>query len=187
MKKTNKKTGDAKIIQPEINLWELNINQLQQLTGFDRNTISEKLTKANLPFKNGTRSSKIYNSADAIKILFQKNESEETELNQSKERLAKAKAELAELELAKQKGLFVETSLILTEIENEYSTIRAQLRSLPSKLTKWLSIETDPQKINQILTDAIEETLIELKTDAESQIQNLNSENPEIENEDEQS
>ena len=54
---------------------------------------------------------------------------------------------------------------VLDSVSKEYSVIRAKFRALPNALTKHLAIETDPKKVFDQLSSAIEEVFEELQAD----------------------
>lgn len=143
----------------------LSINQLSQVTGRDRATISKRLESVK-PHQESGRA-KIYDAHEAIPLIFA---SEQTKgINK--------KIEMVQYEIEKEKlnklrmdndakiGRLVDISEVAKTVEKEYVFVRAQVRSLPARLSKLLSMESDPLVINETLTNEIDEILKELSSD----------------------
>ena len=94
------------------------------------------------------------------------NEEEDDALRQA--RLEKLKVETARLELRlrREQGELVPIESIARIVEQQYTSVRQQLLSLPHKLAPLLAGKTDIREINEVLSDYINETLLELKEDA---------------------
>lgn len=151
----------------------MSINQLSELTGKDRRTIKKKL--AALPTQPGSSSKAIlYNTADALQALYgaDSTESVDKELKAEELRIERAKREKLEIEVGRLRGEMLPLSEVVKVVEKEYSFVRAQFRSLPSKLTKPLSLLSDPHEIHSRLTEAVDECLIELTADKTYESQN---------------
>lgn len=143
----------------------LSINQLSKVTGKDRSTISKRLEQIE-PYKQDGRA-KIYDAHEAIAAIFAQEagkgihkETKQVELDIEKEKLHKIRMDN---QVKEGKLLFIDD--VVKTVEKEYMFIKAQIKSLPSRVSKILSIKTDPLEVNQILMSHIDEILTELSSD----------------------
>jgi hypothetical protein len=150
-----------------MNLSKLSINQLNELTGLDRRTITAKLKKAELPFEEGPNNSHLYETPKALAILFNAKEEDTVFKQIEKEdlRYQKARADKAELDLAERRREVIPITEIVSAIETEYSFVRAQVNTLGPALGKQVAIETDPIKCAEIISNATELILNQLQAD----------------------
>lgn len=143
----------------------LSISQLSEITGKDRRTVSKRLA-AITPQSEAGRAI-LYDAPAAIEAIFLSDSVEgmdkkllRVELAVEEERLQKLKIEngrsLAEL---------VPVEQVAKAVEKEYSFVRAQVRSIPSKMAKPLSMVTDPNQVYTRLQEAVDECLTELTMD----------------------
>lgn len=179
-----KKTSQAVWSAPE----KLNIAQLALLCKLDRRTVAEKLQQANISFEPGTQRGKIYVVAEALPAIYgrlSKGAAEvESEAEEEKLLLLKAKREKAQVELAEKLRELVPLDMVLGEISKEYTFLRARLRSIPNSISKVLALQTDPAQIFNVLTKSIDDALAELKADAETLLEELPEDIEEIEQDD---
>lgn len=70
-----------------------------------------------------------------------------------------AEAELAELEIAKKKGLVVELEQLRTELSNKFTELRSAMRRIPERSALRLVGEMDEVKIKDMLLDEIDMAL----------------------------
>lgn len=150
----------------------LNINELSALTGYERKSIGEKLTKAGIPNADGPRNSKIYSVQQALPIIYSKNtdSSVEGKLDKEKLKLQTAKRKLAELDLAEKEQKLIPIEDIVDIVEKEYTTVRNILTQLPSALATKLSVETDSRVISELIDAEVQGALSNLKLTSEEAI-----------------
>lgn len=79
-----------------------------------------------------------------------------------------AEADLAALELQRQRGEVVLIEEVAKEFGNACAAVRAKLLAIPSKLAARLAVEDGEAACYRIVGDAIHEALTELTADAES-------------------
>lgn len=149
----------------------LSIVQLSLLTGIDRRTVSSKLTEARVPFEPGAHKSKLYRPSEALPQLYKNRDEPErdqnaSQLDEEKLLLQRAKREKAELDLAERRREVIPLAEITAAVSREYTFVRSQLRGLPSRLAKHLSVMTAPEECFELLSNAIDEVLSELQADA---------------------
>lgn len=148
------------------NLRYLSINQLSKLTGKDRATIAKRLENVKLADNTNGRA-KIYDTQEVLPLIYAaenlkgvENKIQLLTIEQEKEKLLKLR-----LENEERAGKMVSIQEVVDAVGKEYTFVRMQLKALPSMLAKKLSIESDPVKCNEILTDQINETCNELIAD----------------------
>lgn len=141
------------------------ISQLSKLTGRDRATISSRLQDMKPTAEDGR--AKYYDTQEALPVLYaaesfkgMQKKIEMVEYEIQKEKLHKVR-----LENEQQIGKLVPISEVCKTVEREYAFVKAQVKSIPAKLSKMLSMETDPAVINKIITDEINQALSELVSD----------------------
>lgn len=142
----------------------LSINQLHEITGKDRRTITKRL--AELDAQPGPNNGKYYDSREALKLLYGSGaQSHEKQLMEEQLNYERARAEKIRLEVDKLKGSLVPIDDVASIVEKEYAYVRAQLLSIPSKMAKPLANINDPQVVKDNLDEAIAEVLGELTAD----------------------
>lgn len=147
----------------------LSINQLSQLTGKTRATVTKKL--AGLKSQPGPKAALLYDAQEALPVLYaaegNSGGSTEKQLAEESLKLERAKREKLEIEVGRLRGELLPIEEIARTVERQYSYVRAQVRSIPSKLAKPLSLMQDPHEIHERLNEAVDEALIELTADKE--------------------
>jgi hypothetical protein len=143
----------------------LSISQLSEITGKDRRTISKRLAATQPHSVNGR--AQLYDAAEAIQIIYVSDSVEgmdkkllRTELAIEEERLTKLK-----LENGKASGELVLLEEVAKVVEKEYSYVRANIRSLASRLAKPLAMIDDANIVFSRLAEAVDEVLAELTAD----------------------
>ena len=76
-----------------------------------------------------------------------------------------ALAELAEIELHKEKSKLVPAAIVKKTVAEEYAVVRKKLSAIASRIAPQLYAEDDLKKCEEIVDDAINEALIELRGD----------------------
>lgn len=144
----------------------LSISQLSEITGKDRRTISKRLAGMQPHSVNGR--AQLYDAVEALEQLFisDKIEGMDKKLLRVELALEEEKLQKLKIENGRALGELVPVDSVCKEVEKEYAFVRSQLRSLPSKLAKPLSMVTDPNEAYALLTDSVDECLRELTADA---------------------
>ncbi len=143
----------------------LSINQLSQLTGRDRATISKRLETMK-PYEENGRA-KIYDTHEALPVLFaaESHKGIQKKIELVTHDIEKEKLHKIRMENDVRIGKLVDTEDVVKMVEKEYTFVKAQIKSLPSRLSKFLSMQSDPMVINELMTKEINEILNELITD----------------------
>lgn len=140
----------------------LSISQLSRLTGKDRGTISTRLQDMK-PLGEDKRA-KYFDPVEALPVIYAaesfKGMQKKTEMvayEIEREKLNKIRQENEE-----RAGKLVPIDEVAKTVEREYSFVKAQIGAIPARLSKPLSMESDPSVCNAMLSDAIQEALNEL-------------------------
>lgn len=143
----------------------LSINQLSQLTGRDRATISKRLETMK-PYEENGRA-KIYDTHEALPVLFaaESHKGIQKKIELVTHDIEKEKLHKIRMENDVRIGKLVDIEDVVKLVEKEYTFVKAQIKSLPSRLSKLLSMQSDPMVINELMTKEINEILSELVTD----------------------
>ena len=144
----------------------LSINQLSQLTGRDRATISKRLETMK-PYEENGRA-KIYDTHEALPVLFaaESHKGIQKKIELVTHDIEKEKLHKIRMENDVRIGKLVDIEDVVKLVEKEYTFVKAQIKSLPSRLSKLLSMQSDPMVINELMTKEINEILNELITDS---------------------
>jgi phage terminase Nu1 subunit (DNA packaging protein) len=158
------------------------ISQIAEMTGFDRRTVKDRIQ--NLVVQKTHGKAQYFDMFEVLPKLYKltsvgDNENIDDEIKVETLRLERAKADKTELEVARIKGEQVPIKDVAKIVESEYTSVRAQLIAIPTKIFHELAIMDDPILIKEKLEDSINEALSELSAD-----QKFNeNEIPDIENE----
>jgi hypothetical protein len=140
---------------------EMTINQLMELTGKSFRTVKKRLEPLN-PVREDGRAA-FYDTKAALELLYP---TVASELARENLLLERARREKVEIEVGQMRGVLVPIKEVVKNVEREYSFVRSQLRALPSKLAKPLSMTIDPNEVHTRLSEAVDECLTELTADA---------------------
>lgn len=148
-----------------MNYRHLTMNHLAELTGMDRRTVKKKL--GNLKVHKGDGNGHYYDTLEALPILFsvESGDSINKQMNEEALRHERAKREKVELQNGKMRGELIPIGEVASVVERQYSVVRATIRTLPSKLAKTLSLISDPHEVHALLSEAVDECLVELTAD----------------------
>ena len=154
-----------------MSLAQLSISQLAEITGQDRKTIAKYLAQSGLEPQMGLKGAKNFAAAEALRILLAITNVGTTEDVAQKQAEAKlrstvAEADKRELDLAIRRGEYLRAEEVISQVENEYSFIRANLSNIPNALARQLALEESPDAVNAALTKAIDDCLSRLTTTA---------------------
>lgn len=86
-------------------------------------------------------------------------------LNEAKLRKLQAEASLAEIELQRERAELVEIEEVAKQVASEYSTVRAKLLALPTKVSGIIYSLQSQREVTEVLDNAIREILQELTAD----------------------
>lgn len=149
-----------------LNIRFLTISQLAELTSLARETVRKRL--GDLEPVKGEGNTYRYDTHLALPRLYKapgtKQEIDKAMAEESL-LLERARREKIELDVKRMRGEYVSIEETCKAVEKEYSFVRSQLRSLPSKLAKPLSIIMDPHVVQTTIEEAINECLEELVAD----------------------
>lgn len=148
----------------------INIKQISELTGFDRETISKLLKE--LDFEIGKHNSKEYESVYAFELIYKnyryQNKSSSYDENgynpsQEKARLDRKKADLVELQYYEKLGSLVPIENVRNVWSSLILSVRSHLLAIPSKL------KSIPKQIRVQISAELEKSLSELQEINESE------------------
>jgi len=136
---------------------QLSATELADLTGKSRSKVREALVGAGLASTPGPRSTRLFDSAEALRVLFGGTDA----LNPAQEqaRLNAAKADLAEIELSKQRGELLDAREVAAAWSHEGMMLRNYLLQLPARLAPELVGLGDLRAIEDQLRDKIHNAL----------------------------
>lgn len=140
------------------------IRDLIDITGKGDKTIKKRL-EAIVPTP-GSKGAKLYDSREALNAIF----AQVGDLSTERAKLTVLQQQLTEIKIGELRKELFPVRDISKILDKEYAYLRAQLRSLPSRLAKPLSMISDPNKVDQCLAEAIDECLTELNADAKFQL-----------------
>ena len=143
----------------------LSISQLSEVTGKDRRTITKRLAGVEPHSTEGR--AVIYSAPEAISLIMASDTVAglDKKLLQAEVGLEIARQAKMEIEVGKLRGELVSVEDVAKAVEKEYSFVRAQFRSIPSKLAKPLSMVQEPNEVYKQLDEAINDCLAELTVD----------------------
>lgn len=149
-----------------LNIRFLTLSQLAELTSLARETVRKRL--GDLEPVKGEGNAYRYDTHLALPRLYKAPASkQEIDKAMAEESLLleRARREKIELDVKRMRGEYVSIEETCKAVEKEFSFVRSQLRSLPSKLAKPLSIMMDPHMVQSAIEEAINECLEELVAD----------------------
>ena len=134
-----------------------NVSALNIITGYDRRTLARVLGKMRGEYT-------IREVIEAFKLYGQKGKDA---IDPVYERARKDKelADKTALENQVRRGELLEVSDVKQIWADHIASAKSGMRSLPSKLAPVVAAETDPNVVNEILLDGVDEALEELGTE----------------------
>ncbi|HEX2526895.1 MAG TPA: hypothetical protein VHL31_11455, partial [Geminicoccus sp.] len=137
------------------------VNGLAAELGLDRRTVAKRLALAT-PHSVAPDGSPRWLLPEAIRVLFAiQDDRRRIDFDEARQRKVAAEAQLAELELARQRGEVVAIEDVGVELERCYSAVRNRLMAMPPKLAPLLCPE-DPAVAQRLLEAAVVQALAEL-------------------------
>ena len=155
-----------------MNLRQLSMTQLEDLTGIDRRTVKKRLVKIE-PIK-GPRGALMYDTHVVLPILMSRSEDDPDEANRALAeatlKYEEARADKMRMEADRMAGTLVAVEDVGREVAKEYTYLRATLYGIPNKIDRALALEDDAAKCNHILRTQIDEALAHLQADTDLHI-----------------
>ncbi|HEX2526912.1 MAG TPA: hypothetical protein VHL31_11540 [Geminicoccus sp.] len=137
------------------------VNGLAAELGLDRRTVAKRLALAT-PHSVAPDGSPRWLLPEAVKALFAiQDDRRRIDFDEARQRKVAAEAQLAELELARQRGEVVAIEDVGVELEQRYAAVRARLMAMPPKLAPLLCPD-EPATAQSMIEAAVVEALAEL-------------------------
>lgn len=148
---------------------------LAELTGIPGRTLREWRNQGILPQPDAPMEEQITAIVYYLRqqALRSKDPEEQGELYQEQVRLTKARADRTELEIAQIEEDLVNGEEVAAVWMQYVGACRARLLAIPSRLTPELAVIIDPIEINELLSNAIDEALIELSRGLEAEVEKI--------------
>ena len=134
------------------------ISDLGLLTGFDSRRIGQAL--CDLPHDKGPKNAKLYNSKDALPLLY--SAGDKLDGAEERARLTHHQANIAELDEDQKRGVLVERDDVVIEVSEAVANMRAKLLNLPHKVAAVIVAVDDLHEVKAVLESAVHEALSEL-------------------------
>lgn len=146
----------------------LSISELADLTGRDRKDVSRKLEP--LSHQAGPKNAKLYDSIEALELLFEARSSNELQrqIDEANLEVARRRAQKLAIENKVKEGLLVPIENIAAVVEKEYAAVRAGFLALGNRLAKDLMALQTPLAIKERIDFEVNAVLSELSADEES-------------------
>lgn len=146
----------------------LSISELADLTGRDRKDVSRKLEP--LSHQAGPKNAKLYDSIEALELLFEARSSNELQrqIDEANLEVARRRAQKLAIENKVKEGLLVHIEDIAAVVEREYAAVRAGFLALGNRLAKDLMALQTPVAIKNRIDSEVNAVLSELSADEES-------------------
>lgn len=146
----------------------VSISELADLTGRDRKDVSRKLEP--LLHQAGPKNAKLYDSIEALELLFEARSSNELQrqIDEANLEVARRRAQKLAIENKVKEGLLVHIEDIAGVVEREYAAVRAGFLALGSRLSKDLMSLQTPVAIKNRIDSEVNAVLSELSADEES-------------------
>jgi len=140
---------------------KVSFQDLTDLTGFTYRTVKKRLSNLK-PEKEGK--SHIFNSEEALPLIYNKGKPDNEVLDLTKERarLAKEQADRLELQNAESRGQLIPADLVAKTWAKETIAFKTKMRAIPSKVALKVVASDDLFEVQEILTVAIKEACDEL-------------------------
>lgn len=116
-------------------------------------------TLSDLNYEPGPKNSKLYESADALPLLYT---GEAFDGTKERARLTHHQANIAELDEDQKRGELVERTAVVIEVSEAVANMRAKLLNLPHKVASVVVAMDDLHEVKAILESAVHESLTEL-------------------------
>ena len=138
----------------------VNIDMLTKLTGSTRRTILMKCT--DLERVTGKGREHLFESKDALPLIFGNKKDTDKTLESERTRLATAQAEKAEIEVSIMKGNLIPAEHVEKAVNNMVNAFKAKMLSLPTKAAPSVVVLADQIEAENVLRDFVYEACQEL-------------------------
>lgn len=138
---------------------EMTASQIQTELGIDGRKLGQFLARIKPIRENGKF--KYYLIQDVIEVIY-KNKSNVVPLDELKKKKLQAEAELAELEVEKEKGNLIPVKYIERQWANLVIACKSKLLSIPTKLAPIMATETDINVCKNMMEEQLNQALSEL-------------------------
>lgn len=144
------------------------INQLSQLTGMDRATITKRLKNA--PWRPGAKMAKLYDTTVALPLIYSAGDvsgesPEQLSPQREKALLDRERRRIAELERQEREKRLVAVDVVRDDWLAVVGIARSRLLALPSRIAPDLVGQNDMRAVEDRLRAAVHEVLQEMSDD----------------------
>ena len=152
---------------------QCNRNKLAAILGYDVKTV-DRMVRDGLPYVSRPAAGKgswVFDTADVLRWMAR---DELTERNKaSKLRLAEAKAGLKWLEYGEALGILASRHDVLPKLEEAMQIAKSRMLAVPGRFEQLLAVESDPDVIEKMLREEIEEIFRHADDHAKAGIESL--------------
>lgn len=135
------------------------VTDLSDLTGMSRERVSRKLR--DLPYETGYRNARMYNSIQALPMLYEFN-NEAVDLNMARAKLAQKQVQKIDFDMEMKSGNFIPYDIMLAAAQRIFVAFRTRVCSIPTKIAPKVAAMDDPIDVEELLEDHLNEALDEL-------------------------
>jgi hypothetical protein len=140
---------------------DLSLKELAALTGIGTVVIRGRL--ANLPTRPGARNANLYDSRDALRLIYVTEASaDDLDLSQERARLAKAQANITEMQEAELRGEMVRASEVISYWQTIITNAKIQLLGLPRRIGHLVLGVPTLGEVESVILAEVETTLHDL-------------------------
>ena len=140
--------------------------ELSALTGKAWRTCKRRLDAAGVTPLEKRGAADLFDSVVALSAIYATDTpAEGLDLTSERARLACAQADLAQLDLAEQRGELVRAADVLKQWQTTFASVRARLLLIPSRLAARAYAGATLAEVEAVITAGIHEALIELAAD----------------------
>lgn len=142
-----------------------NLHRLHELTGLGHRTLQGRL-KPLTPVKDGR--ALLYETKDALPLLYGLGDAARLDPQAERARLDCARADLAELDLARRRGELLPTAEVSAAWAGQVAIAKGRLLAMPARIAPGMIRCRDLRSAERLLRDALYTVLTELANDAAS-------------------
>lgn len=163
--------------------YPLNITQLSELLDINRNKLKRILEEHGFEYEMGNRGAHLYDlisvARNSLQLLQNKPQLHESKVDEGmddKARLTRYKADLEGFKVAEKQNTMVDTTVVLAAVRSEYQLVREQLITIPQSMAVKLSVTSNPEKVQELLTNKINNILMSLQQDQKEESHDIQTE-----------
>lgn len=147
----------------------ISMSEYARYSGLTVSTISRQIRDGTIPTHQVGRQ-KLIDPAEAdearrTKLDHSLNKGQVVPISDARARRLAAQAELAELELAREKGRLLDVEVVEKAVSDAVGITKSRLCAIPERMGPVLAAETDMHKVIALLKDEIEGALLSLSED----------------------